>query len=212
MKNKLRPASLVAVSCLAGLLALPPSPAQACGNSIRHRIHKPTKSVKKAEMLLADGKYQQAVDMVRGLYPQLHRYQHGDAAALTLRAQRVAALATVRSEGSTKLGGKLRGADQHARQVRVAWATMALEIQSWHDPIDLVLRTELAEALAATPIYRDRAHAMLDDLAKRDLMPTARGYMILAELEKVRGQADRSEAAALRCKEIAGGSGVCAWS
>jgi hypothetical protein len=212
MKNKLCSTSLLALSCLAAVLALPPLPAHACGNSIRHKVHRPTKSVKKAELLLAKGAYQTATDMVRELHPFVHHYQRETSSALNLRAQRVVALAVVRSDGKADFGGKLRGSDRHARDVRIAWATMALDVQSWHAPDDLVLRTELAEALAATPVHRARAHALLADLAERDLMPTARGFMILAQLEQERGQKERSEAAALRCKEIAGGSGVCAWS
>ncbi len=209
MKLRALPLTLSVSMALAGAAWLAPTPADACGNSIRHKIHKPTKSVKKAEQLLADGKYERAVEMVRGLYPTVHRFQHGEANELQLRGQRVVALAVIRSGGQAQVGSKLRGRDVQAREVRLAWATMALDVQTWHDPDDLVLRTELAEALATNPVHHARAHTILDDLARRDLMPTARGYMILAALEKTRGDEDQSQAALNRCKEIAAGRGGC---
>jgi hypothetical protein len=205
-------ASLVLPFALACVALVPASPAEACGNSMRHRIHKPTKSVRQAEMLLAQGKHRKAINMTRDLFPDVHRFQHGTQNDLWQRAQRVAALAVVRSDGKFDVGSKLSGRDDHSRNVKLAWATMALDIQTWHEPDDLVLRTELAEALAHNPVYHGRAHGILKDLANRDLMPTARGFVILAQLEKERGANQESTAAMSRCKEIAGETGVCAWS
>lgn len=209
---KIRVAPFVFPLVLALAAVATPSEVSACGNSMRHRIHKPTKTVRKAEQLLAKGKFEKAADMVRELQPTVHHYQHGDTSGTWRRAQRVAALAIVRSGGKVDLGPKLSGRSQDAKQVKLAWAMMALDVQTWFEPDDLVLRTQLAEALAANEIYQARAYDMLKDLADRDLMPTARGYALLAQLEDQRGNNGESEAAQKRCKQIAGAKGDCAWS
>lgn len=205
-------ASLVLPFALVCAAFVPATPAEACGNSMRHEIHRPTKSVRQAEMLLAQGKHRKAIEMTRDLFPDVHRFQHGAQDDLWRRAQRVTALAVIRSDGKFDVGRRLTGRDDHSRAVKLAWATMALDIQTWHEPDDLVLRTELAEALTKNPLHHARAHGILKDLADRDLMPTARGFVLLAQLEKERGADSESNAAILRCKEIAGETGVCAVS
>ena len=79
---------------------------------------------------------------------------------------------------------------------------------TWHAALasgNLLVRSQLAEALAADPYQVERARDMLRELADRDVMPTARGYAVLARLESETGRRDTALA---RCEEL-GGAAVC---
>jgi hypothetical protein len=137
--------------------------------------------------------------------PKLSELPPVGAAELATRAQRTLALATIRSGGKVEVSDGIGGDEAYAQQVAVAWAGLALTYQSATQSDNLLVRSQLAEALAADVYQADRAREMLRDLSSRDLMPTARGYAVLAHLEADAGARD---AALGRCRDL-GGESVC---
>jgi hypothetical protein len=161
-------------------------------------------AVQKAEKLLAKGDHAGAMGHARKAMDDLTSLPPVGAADLPIRAQRVAAIAAVRTNGKVDLGTGLPGKTEQDQRTNVAWAQLVLTYQSALAGDNLVLKTHLAEALAADPVMSGRAREMLNDLATRDVMPTARGYTMLAKLEGDRGDATAREAALHRCVEFAG--------
>jgi hypothetical protein len=195
---------------LSGLLSLClAAEAGACLRKTKHRP-KPRQAdptlaaVQKAEKLLAKGDHGGAVKHARVALAELQALPPTGAADLPVRAQRAAAIAAVRSGGKVDLGAGLPGKTEQDQRTNVAWAQLVLTYQSALSPDNLVLSTQLAEALAADPYQRARAREILSDLASRDVMPTARGYTVLAKLEGDRGDATARDAAIHRCVEFAG--------
>jgi hypothetical protein len=199
----------VTVSLL-GLLSL--SLAADAGACLREMKRKPKPrqvdptlaSVQKAEKALAKGDHTGAVKHARQALADLQGLPPIGAADLPVRAQRAAAIAAVRANGKVHLGTGLEGKTEQDQRTNVAWAQLVLTYQSALSADNLVLKTQLAEALAADPYQSARAREMLSDLAARDVMPTARGYTVLAKLEGARGDASARDAAIHRCVEFAG--------
>lgn len=161
-------------------------------------------AVKKAEKQLGKGDHAGAVKHARVALAGLQALPPVGAADLPVRAQRAAAIAAVRSGGKVDLGPGLPGKTELEQRTNLAWAQLVLTYQSALQPDNLVLSTQLAEALAADPYQQGRAREILNDLVTRDLMPTARGYTVLAKLEGDRGDTTARDAAIHRCVEFAG--------
>ncbi|MBC8073686.1 MAG: hypothetical protein IAG13_35515, partial [Deltaproteobacteria bacterium] len=143
----------------------------------------PTKrDVIAAEKALAGGDHAKAARLAKGAVPGLSELPPVGAAELATRAQRTLALATVRSGGNIEVAPGIGGDDAYAKQVALAWAELTLTYQSAMKSDDVMVRSQLAEALAADDYQSDRAREMLRDLSARDLMPTARAYAVLAHL------------------------------
>jgi hypothetical protein len=201
----------VTVSLL-GLLSLSiAADADACLRKMDHRpkprqVDPTLAAVQKAEKLLAKGDHAGAVKHARQALDDLQSLPPVGAADLPVRAQRVAAIAAVRANGKVSLGAGLEGKSEQDQRTNIAWAQLVLTYQSALSSDNLVLKTQLAEALAADPLMHGRARDMLNELASRDVMPTARGYTVLAKLEGDRGDATAREAALHRCVEFAGAS------
>ncbi len=165
-------------------------------------------AVQKAEKLLAKGDHGGAAKHARIANAELRSLPPAGAADLPVRAQRAAAIAAVRAGGKIDLGPGLAGKTEAEQRTNLAWAQLVLTYQSALAPDNLVLSTQLAEALAADPYQSARAREILSDLASRDVMPTARGYTVLAKLEGDRGDTTARDAAIHRCVEFAG-AGAC---
>jgi len=165
-------------------------------------------AVQKAEKALAKGDAKATVKHARAALDEIRQLAPSGAADLPIRAQRAAALAAVRANGAVDLGPGLAGDTELGRHTNLAWASLVLTYQSALAPDNLVLKTQLAEALAADPYQSGRAREMLADLADRDVMPTARGYVVLAKLEEARGDDGAKKAAIDRCVEF-GGQDAC---
>jgi len=199
----------VTVSLL-GLLSLSiPADADACMRKMNHRpkprqVDPTLAAVQKAEKLLAKGDHAGAVKHARLAMADLQGLPPVGAADLPVRAQRAAAIAAVRANGKVHLGEGLTGKTEQDQRTNMAWAQLVLTYQSALSADNLVLKTQLAEALAADPYQSTRAREMLSELASRDVMPTARGYTVLAKLEGERGDATARDAAIDRCVEFAG--------
>lgn len=202
----LRPLALAVVAALAA----PTRPADACMNGVERHVDRTNQAIRDAESLLADGKFQRAADTVLATFPRALEQNHSERKqSLFERGQRVLAVAAVRSRGAIKLSRSLAGKTQTQREIGLAWAASTLRLHSARGLGGIVLTAELAEALAERPAEVHEAHALLKDLADRDLMPTARGWAILVALEKARGDADAAARALSRCKDIAADPTQC---
>lgn len=190
-------------------LALSPRPADACGNTVHRVVDVVNQSVRKAETLLADGAHQAAIKEVLATFPEVLELTHrARRPGLFARAQRVVALAAVRSDGRVRLGTNMSGRTVAQRAASLAWATLVLRHQRARTR-DVVIAAELAEALAATPVGRAEAHAILKELGDVDVLPTARAWALLARLERERGDPTAADRASRRCREIAPQSRTC---
>ncbi|MEM6290533.1 MAG: hypothetical protein AAGA54_04680 [Myxococcota bacterium] len=202
------------VACAIALSILAPQTADACGRIRRPRprqVDRKLAAVKKSEALLAKGKHKAAAKVARGKFRGFQaatgEADHGK--ALFNRAQRTIALATIRSEGAIDLGKGMRGRSSDSKALNLAWATSVLEIQAASDPDNLVLRTNYAEALTHHPGGDAQALEMLSEMANDDLMPTARGFVLLATVQQSLGDASGSDLSLQRCKELGATANVC---
>lgn len=199
------------VAVLAGLLA--PQNAEACGRFEAFRkpqVNEKLQDVRKSEHLLAQGKFEKAAKLARKAFPKLTEIP-GDAKekALFDRAQRVAALAAVRSKGNVDLGRGMKPVGDYEKAVNVQWAHHVLMFHSARSSDNLVVRSEYAEAVALVPGLEDLAYDMLRQMADDDLMPTARGFALLAQLQAQRGDQVGRDMSLQRCKEIGADDAVC---
>jgi hypothetical protein len=197
-----------AVLALAAV-ALPGRPADACHNSVERVVDVAARSVRRAEALLADGAHRAAIQEALATFPEALQLTHrARRAGLFARAQRVVALAAVRSGGAVRLGNHMSGKTAEQRAANLAWAALVLRHHHARTH-DVVVAAELAEALAATPVGRAEAHAILKELGDGDVLPTARAWALLAQLEQERGDATAAARAGRRCREIAPNGDTC---
>lgn len=210
--------SLAIALAIAAIAA--PNVADACGNSIRRVVDTANMAVRNAEHLLAQGDHKTAISAVRNEFGDRALAVDSTGDLLHQRAQRVLAIAAVRSKGALPLGMNLGGPRDAQRQAAVAWAVLTLRLQRSAidtrdvacilDPakcttgeLDPTRTAELAEALALQATGRAEAYGLLKDLGDRDLIPHAEGWALLAELGRERGDVDTSKKAVERCKQIA---------
>lgn len=195
--------------CLLAWAALPSRPADACHNTVARVVDPDVQSIRRAESLLVKGEHQAAAREVLATFPKALQTAHRERKqALLHRGQRVLALAVVRSGGAVRLGADLPGKTASHRAAALAWAAGLLRLHHARTG-DIAVRAELAEALAAVPLDRPEAHAILTDLAAGDLLPTARAWALLAALEQERGDAAAAARATRRCREIAPDGDTC---
>lgn len=181
----------------------PPNRADACGNTVRRLVDSGQEYVQKAELLLAKGQHRKAVSTIREAFGDkaLAADMKGPGAHLHGRAQRILALAVARSGGDIAIGMDLGGAAQSRKDAAIAWAVLALRLQAGDQPSP-AQTAELAEALARQTSGRAEAHDLLKRLGDGDLMPTAQGWALLAELSKERGDGETSKRAVERCVKM----------
>ena len=201
--------ALSALTLLAALTGAP-RPAHACGNEVERVVDVTNQSMRKAEALLADGKHQRAARAVLAAFPAALRADRSHIRRnLFERGQRILALAVVRSRGAIELGPGMPGKTAAEQAENLAWAAGMLRLHAARGDGGVLLASELAEALALRPAERHEAHTLLKELADGDVMPTARGWAVLAALERARGDANAADRAVARCKEIAREPGQC---
>lgn len=202
----LKATRVLLLAACAALLA--PRPASACENVVWRR-DPAVESVRRAEARLADASFHAAAREVLARFPRAADATHKDRRpALFLRAQRVLALAVVRSGGAVALGDKLSGRTDAQRAAKLAWAAAILRLHAARRG-DVQVRAELAEALARRPLERPESLTLLRDLAAADILPTARAWALLATLEREAGDPDAAARATRRCREIAPGAATC---
>lgn len=195
---------------LAGIVVGLPNHADACGNTVRRVVDRTQEYVQRAELLLAKGQYKKAVSTIRDAFGDKAVAAHDGGPNLLLhrRAQRILALAVVRSGGAVTIGMNLGGASNSRKDAALAWAVLALRLQLGEQPAP-GQTAELAEALAKQASGRDEAYTLLKGLGDGDLMPGAEGWALLAELSKERGDLEGSQRAVERCKQIGAANVQC---
>ncbi len=191
-----------------------PSGADACLRMKRRRVQKvdhKLQDVNRAEHMLARGQTSRAAKLARKRFRKFTAAtgEPDSGKALFNRAQRTIALAAVRSDGAVDLGKGMRGKTADGRMGNLAWATSVLEIQSAAEPDNLLLRTYLAEALMHQPGGDAQAVELLSQLANDDLMPTARGFALLAQGQQRLGDVSGMDLSLQRCRELGEGDDIC---
>jgi hypothetical protein len=199
------------VATVAAMFA--PQDAEACGRFEAFRkpqVNEKLEDVRRSEHLLAQGKFDKAAKLARKAFPKLTELPHTAAdKALFDRAQRVAALASVRSGGAVNLGRGMKASDDYSKAVNVQWAHHVLMFHAARATDNMVVRSEYAEALSVVPGLEAYAYDVLRELAEDDLMPTARGFALLAQLQASRGDDVGRDASLQRCKEIGAEDPIC---
>lgn len=199
-------AALLAVTAV---LLLPSRPVDACENEVERVVDLVAQSIRRAEGSLADGSFHAAARDVLATFPAATQASHRERRqALFHRGQRILALAVVRSGGAVALGPSLSGRTPEQRAAKLAWAATILRLHAARTG-DVQVRAELAEALARIPLERAGARAILRELADADILPTARAWALLADLEREHGDDTYAARATRRCREIAPDSPLC---
>ncbi len=195
-----------------------PHDASACGGewypevNIDHRIH----GVAQAEKSLANGKRLAAAASVIRMMPHIKTLK-GKPGSLVGRAERVLAVALSRSQGAlavqnevpAEVLGSWLGAKEGESAANLQWAVQVLRRQSSAKTDDVALKTDLAEAMARVPEHRAEARAILEDLAKRDLIASPEGYAALASLRSESGDQNGQKLALKRCEAMAKTQEAC---
>ena len=151
-----------------------------------------------------------AAKLARKAFPKLAQLpDSAEEKALFDRAQRVAALASVRSGGAINFDRSKKPVSDYDRAVNVQWAHHVLMFHAARDGENMVIRSEYAESLAVVPGIEAYAYDLLRGMADEDLMPTARGFALLAQLQQSRGDDVGRDASLERCREIGAGDPVC---
>lgn len=193
--------------------------AAACGGEwypeaiqVDPRIH----GVAQAEKTLAAGNRLAAAASVLRMMPHIKTLK-AKPGSLVGRAERVLAVALSREEGALPVSsevprevlGAWEGAKAAQAQTNLAWSVEVLRRQSGAQGDDVVLKTELGEALARLPEHRSEARAILEDLAQRDLIASPEGYASLARLRRESGDKDGQALALKRCEAMAKSQDAC---
>ena len=192
--------------------------ARACGGewypevSIDPRIH----GVAQAEKLLSEGKRLAAAASVIRMMPHIKTLK-SKPGSLVGRAERVLAVALSRSQGALPVAaevpidvlGSFQGSKLGEAEQNLEWSVQALKRQAEAKPDDMSLKSDLGEAMARVPTHHDEARAILEDLAKRDLMASPEGYAALASLRSRSGDADGQKLALKRCEAMAKSQDAC---
>lgn len=194
---------LVSALCLAlpcGLAALP-GEARACGESISFEVDPRVMLLSQAEGALQTGKPTSAAISVLHAYPDLRTTAAKD--AMLARAQRVAALAVVRTEGFLTAGKAFRASTAEERRASLEWAISTLRRLNAEKANTPSLQTELGEALSKLPETQSEALGLLDKLARKDLVTSAHGWAALAKLRGAAGDQEGQEVALKRYEALA---------
>lgn len=194
-------------------------PAEACGGEwypevmVDPRIH----GVAQAEKSLASGNRLAAAASVIRMMPHIKSLK-SKPGSLVARAERVLAVALSRSSGMLPVSKEVprevlrgfEGINEGESRANLAWSVEVLERQSSAKRDDVGLKTDLAEAMSRVPERRAEAFAILDDLAKRDLIASPEGYAALAALRRQSGDSDGQKLALKRCEAMAKSQDSCA--
>ncbi len=199
--------------------AVLPSDAAACGGEwypeaiqVDPRIH----GVAQAEKALAAGDRLAAAASVIRMMPHIKTLK-AKPSSLVGRAERVLAVALSRSGGALPASrevprevlGAWEGVKEGDPARNLAWSVDVLRRQASAKADDVVLRTELAEAMARVPEHRSEARGLLEDLAKRDLIASPEGYAALASLRRQSGDTSGQALALKRCEAMAKRQDAC---
>jgi hypothetical protein len=162
------------------------SEAVACGESIAFEVDPNVLLLSQAEGNLNGGKARSAALDALKVFPKIKEAKPGSSYLLP-RAQRIVALAIVRTDGLLAAGKQFTAGTADERRANLEWAVATLRRLSAAKKNNPAAETDLAEGLARLPETQSEALASLDKLARKDLVTSAAGYATLAKLRKAAG-------------------------
>jgi hypothetical protein len=191
---KLRP--LFAACALVALSLLASPKADACINGVELEMYRfnatPAGQILLAEKDLEHGNPRWAASRVRDQFPNI-RSLDATAPPLALRAQRVYALAIVRT------GGAIDAELGWARWGNHEWALATLRDLARAKADAPAATTDLAEAQVELARTRDKGVEALEALDGKDLLGSPFAYLALARARRATGDDGGVRAALLRC-------------
>lgn len=183
-------------------LAAQPTEAVACGESIAFEVDPNVLLLSSAETNLNDGKAHAAAQSAVKVFPKI-KAAKADGNPMLARAQRIVAMAIVRTDGMLTAGKEFDAATADDRRANLEWAVATLRHLNTIKKNNPSLQTDLGEALARLPETQSEALATLDKLARKDLVTSARGYQALAQLRKASGDDEGCDAAMKKYEALA---------
>lgn len=175
------------------------SPAAACGNSVHYEVDPRVQLLSQAEQSLGAGKHKVAAASALQMYPKLRDATAPD--TLMARAQRIVAMAMVRTEGLLTVGDSFHANTSAERRANLEWAVATLRRMTARSSTPS-LETDLGEALSKLPESQEEALTLLGKLAKKDLITSPRGYAELAQLRHTAGDKEGRDAALKRYESM----------
>jgi hypothetical protein len=176
--------------------------AAACGESIAFEVDPNVLLLSQAEGNLSSGKVRAAALDAIKVFPKIKTAKPGSSVLLP-RAQRIVAMAIVRSDGLVTLGKEFTASTSDERRANLEWAIATLRRLSAAKKNNPSADTDLGEALARLPETQSEGLATLDKLARKDLVTSADGYAALAKLRKAAGDDDGHVAAMKKYEALA---------
>jgi hypothetical protein len=195
---------LVSAVCFVVPLAIAgqPTEAVACGESIAFEVDPNVLLLSSAETNLSGGKPRAAALDALKVFPKIKSAAPGSSNLLP-RAQRIVAMAIVRTDGLLSAGKEFQASTADERRANLEWAQSTLRRLSAAKKNNPSVETDLGEALARLPETQTEALATLDKLARKDLVTSAYGYATLASLRKDAGDDAGSDAAFKKYEALA---------
>ncbi len=207
---------------LLAALGLKASSASACGGEwypalMEHEPDQRPRLIPLAEKALERGHSIEAAGLVIRVIPHI-RSLTPKSSPIVERAMRVLAVTLTRHDGALALErevpdyalGSWLGKTEKERSANLQWAVSALRTMADTKKDDPALETELSEAMARLPEYREQARTRLENLATRDLIASPEGYAALAKLRAESGDHAGEGLALTRCKAMAKSAQSCA--
>ncbi|MFO0590260.1 MAG: hypothetical protein U0441_22140 [Polyangiaceae bacterium] len=183
-------------------MAAQPHEARACGESIAFEVDPNVLLLSQAETDLSGGKPRAAALSALKVFPKIKSAKPGSSPLLA-RAQRIVAMSIVRTDGMLTAGKEFDATTSDERRQNLEWAVGTLRRLSAAKKNTPSAETDLGEALAKLPETQPEALAILDKLARKDLVTSARGYQALAELRHSAGDEEGHVAALKKYEALA---------
>lgn len=176
--------------------------AAACGESIAFEVDPNVILLSQAETSVNNGKPRAAALDVMKVFPSIKTAKPGSSVLLP-RAQRILAMAIVRTDGLLSLKKDFTASTSDERRANLEWAVATLRRLSAAKKSNPSAETDLGEGLAKLPESQGEAFAILDKLARKDLVTSANGYATLAQLRKAKGDDSGHDAAMKKYEALA---------
>lgn len=178
------------------------SEAVACGESIAFEVDPNVLLLSQAEGSLNNGNARAAALSAIRVFPKIKEMKPGTSPLLS-RAQRIVAMAIVRTDGILTAGKVFTASTADERRANLEWAIGTLRRLDAAKKNNPAAQTDLGEALARLPETQAEALKTLDKLASKDLVTSAHGYSALAQLRKAAGDEQGHDAAMKKYEALA---------
>ena len=194
---RILPRIVSGVALLAAALVVSEGPARACENAVQLSADARITTLQQAEAALEEGELDHASELARRVVGRRGKAEPGWETPddrLTQRAYRVLALAHVRDPGVHHSAGE---------DVPIALVERRRALPGPTSDADY------AEARSRVPGGHDEAYAILEPLAKKDLIGSPNALGTLYRLAKERGDEPTAYYAKARCEGMIGASPIC---